>query len=448
MINILFLAFEFPPLNRGGVHRSLAFVKWLPQFGIHPVVVTLDPGSYADVFDEYSSDESLAEELEDGATVIRLRSEKARTPGRIGRFLSIYFSLHGNEVKYWERNYFSALKDIMRKYEPRVVFATLPPFSMIPLALKTARDYKLPLLLDFRDAWSQWRTLPFGTRIHYGLNLALERKYLQNADGIITTSLQTLEDFRQLHPRIQASKFHYIPNGYDGSLDSWTRPERGKSRIRIGYVGSFYYSAEARKQMLAPWWKKRGHRMLQYMPLRQDWLYRSPFFFFRALQWLQKNHGDLFHRIHVEFVGKKPQWLQEMISEMGLKENVELLGERSHQEAIRFQRECDLLLITSAKMMGGRDYSIAGKTFEYIQAQKPILSFASEGAQKDLLERTGMALICDPDNARESAEKILRFFEGEIQLEPNLAFINSLSREQLSGELARIIKELKPPGKR
>jgi len=442
MINILFLAFEFPPLNRGGVHRSLAFVNHLPEFGIRPVVITLDPASYPDVFDEYSSDELLGSEVRDKSTVINLRSEKTKAKGRIGQFISIYFSIHGQEVNNWEQNYFAALPSIMAKYNPKIVLATLPPFSMLPVALKTAENYRLPLMLDFRDAWSQWRTLPFGTRIHYQLNLMLERKYLQKAQAIIATSLQTLNDFRKLHPKIQGSKFHYIPNGYEGNPDPWTPPDLNKQTIKIGYVGSFYYSVEARKQMLAPWWKKRGHRKLQYMPKKQDWLYRSPFFFFKTLQWIQKNAPKLFERIRVEFVGKKPAWLEDMIIEMNLNDVVVLLGERSHEEAIRFQRDCDMLLITSAKMLGGRDYSVAGKTFEYIQTQKPILSFACEGAQKDLLEKTGIALICNPDDLEETAKKIIRFVAGEIILSPDQAFISSLSRKRLCGELAHIINEL------
>jgi hypothetical protein len=442
MINILFLAFEFPPLNRGGVHRSLSFVKHLPEFGIHPVVITLDPASYPDVFDEYSTDELLGSEVKDESTVIALRSEKTKAKGRIGQFISIYFSIHGQEVNNWEQNYFAALPSIMAKYNPKIVLATLPPFSMLPVALKTAERYGLPLMVDFRDAWSQWRTLPFGTRIHYQLNLILERKYLQRAGAIITTSLQTLNDFRELHPKIQDSKFHYIPNGYEGNPAQWTPPDLNKQTIKIGYVGSFYYSVEARKQMLAPWWKKRGHRKLQYMPKKQDWLYRSPFFFFKTLQWIQKNASELFERIRIEFVGKKPAWLEDMIGEMNLKDVVVLLGERSHEEAIRFQRDCDMLLITSAKMIGGRDYSVAGKTFEYIQTQKPILSFACEGAQKDLLEKTGIALICNPDALEESANKIIRFVAGEIILSPDQAFISSLSRKRLCGELAHIINEL------
>lgn len=182
--------------------------------------------------------------------------------------------------------------------------------------------------------------------------------------------------------------------------------------------------------------------MLQYMPRKQDWLYRSPYFFFKALKHLQLIRPAVFKRIKVEFVGKKPDWLTDMIREMGLDEQVSLLGEKTHKDALWFQKGCDLLLITSAKMIGGRDYSIAGKTFEYIQAQKPILSFASEGAQKDILKKTGLALICDPDNEQQSAEKILSLISGELVLTPDFQFIGSLSRKALSGQLAQLLNQV------
>jgi Glycosyl transferases group 1/Glycosyltransferase Family 4 len=447
MTNILFFAYEFPPLNRGGVHRSLAFVKYLPQFGINPIVITLDPASYADVFDTYSLDESLGTDVRGRATIVHIPAEKAKPQNRIGEFVSIYFSLQGNEVKNWEGNYLQAIPAIVGKYKPRAIFATVPPFSMLPLVQKTAQRYKLPLLLDFRDAWSQWRTLPFGTRIHYWLNLELERKYFKAADAIIATSEQTLLDFKKLHRRIPDSRFHYVPNGYDGELDGWRAIDIRKPKITIGYVGSFYYSPDARDQMLRPWWKKRGHRILQYIPQKQDWLYRSPYFFFKTLKYLKKADPMLAAHIQVKFVGKKNAWLEEMILDFGLQDQVELCGTKPHNEALAFQKDCDMLLITSAKRIGGNDYSVAGKTFEYIQAQKPILAFVSPGAQKDLLDKTGMALLCDPDQEETSAQKIISLLKGQTDLEPRIEFIKSLSRYHLTGNLAKIIFEAVTTGK-
>ncbi len=441
MINILFIAFEFPPLNHGGVHRSLAFVKYLPQFGINPVVITLQPSSYGDVFNAFEKDDTLGMEVREKTSIIHVPSEKRKAQTRVGEFVSIYFSILGNEVKYWQGNYFGVLPELIGKYQPRAIFATVPPFSILPLVQKTAKRYKLPLLLDFRDAWSQWRTLPYGTRIHYWVNLGLERKYLSEADAIIATSQQTIADFKHLHPGIRESRVHYIPNGYDGELERWQPVDISKPKITIGYVGSFYFSPEARKQMLKPWWKKRGHRILQYIPQKQDWLYRSPYFFFVALQYLKKLDPVSAGRIEVKFVGKTNPWLEEMIAEAELQDQVHLCGVKPHSEALNFQKGCDMLLITSAKRIGGNDYSIAGKTYEYIQAQKPILAFVSAGAQKDLLEQTGMALICDPDQAEDSARKMIRLMKGELMLEPQTGFNESLSRYALTGKLSEIIKE-------
>jgi hypothetical protein len=442
MINILFIAFEFPPLNRGGVHRSLAFVKFLPQFGDKPIVITLDEESYEKVFNEYGQDPQLGEPTRLQSAIVSLPSESPMAKSRLEEFATIYFSLHGNETRRWKKVFFEALPRLIEQYRPKAIFATLPPFGILKLASEASRRYNLPLILDFRDAWSQWRTVPFGTRIHYWFNLRLERKYLKRAAAVVATSQQTLEDFRSLHPSVPGSRFHYIPNGYEGDLQAWTPIDVNKRIFLIGYVGSFYYSPEARKQMLAEWWQKRGHRMLQYIPQKQDWLYRSPYYFFKALHWIRQNQPVVSDKIKVQFVGKIPSWLQAMIREFGLESQVDLLGEKPHKEALHFQQNCDLLLITSARKIGGRDYSIAGKTFEYIQAQKPILSFTCEGAQRDILEKTGMALTCDPDQTETSGQQIVRLLKGELILRPDYPIIEGLSRMRLSEDLSDLIFQL------
>ena len=290
MINILFIAFEFPPLSRGGVHRPLAFTKYLPLSGINPIVITLDKESYPYVFDTYGYDEKLGKEVIENADLISVKSERVPSLSRIRNFLSIYFTIHGNEVKYWKNGFHKAIEGAVKEFSPKAVFATVPPFSVLPLAAEVAKKYRLPLIFDFRDAWSQWRTVPYGTVFHYWRTLRLEQKYLQMASAVVTTSQQTLDDFKKLHNKVSSNKLYYIPNGYQGDLKTWHPIVTDKVEFVIGYVGSFYYLPEARRQMLQPWWKKRGHRILQYIPNKQDWLYRSPHFFFKAIQ--QLNYSD------------------------------------------------------------------------------------------------------------------------------------------------------------
>jgi Glycosyl transferases group 1 len=439
MINILFIAFEFPPLNLGGVHRSLAFANWLPDFGINPVVITLDKDSYTEIFDTYGYDELLGKEFREKADLIPVKAAKIPVATRVKQFLAIYFTIHGNETKYWKQGFYEAVESAVNKFSPKAIFATVPPFSILPLATEVSEKYGLPLILDFRDAWSQWRTVPYGTILHYWRTLQKEEKYLREAGAIIATSEQTIDDFKKLHWRIPAEKLHYISNGYNGSLKSWQPIAVDKQEFLIGYVGSFYYSPEARQQMLKPWWSKRGHRILQYIPHKQDWLYRSPYFFFKAIQQLNITDPPLGNKLKIRFAGKIHGWLKDMIASFGLEKQVDLMGEISHKESLSFQEDCDVLLITSAKQIGGRDYSIAGKTFEYLQMQKPIIAFVADGAQKDLLKKGGTALICDPDNTEESVKLLSGLFKGSIHLNPDNNYLQGLSRKSLTERLAKII---------
>jgi glycosyltransferase involved in cell wall biosynthesis len=441
LTNVVFIAFEFPPLNRGGVFRPLAFVEHLPKFGIRPIVITLDPNSFSSTFESYSSDDSLGKEVLDNTIIYRIKANiPTKNKSKISNFISIYFSMHGNETKYWHKNFRSKIVEIISIHSPKAIMATVPPFGILPLALEIAQKYNLPLIYDFRDAWSQWRTIPYGSILHYWYTLILERKYLKKANIVIATSEQTLSDFKTLHPRINSKKLSYIPNGYNGNLEKFSVGTNQNEQFTIGYVGSFYYDPIAREQMLMPWWKKRLHRKFQYTPIKQDWLYRSPYFFFRTLKKLNEESPEISHKIKVKFAGKKPDWLSTQIKEFGLEDQVELIGEITHQQSLDFQKKCDALLITSAKQLNGVDYSIAGKTFEYIQIQRPILAFVCEGAQKDLLQKTGTSTIFNPDNLSESVKQLRAAINGQIEYSPNLEFIQSLSRVSLSEKLANDIK--------
>lgn len=43
MEQVLFVAYYFPPLGGAGVQRTLKFVKYLPEFGWQPHVLTIQP---------------------------------------------------------------------------------------------------------------------------------------------------------------------------------------------------------------------------------------------------------------------------------------------------------------------------------------------------------------------------------------------------------------------
>ena len=58
MRRLLVVAYYFPPMGMSGVQRVAKFVKYLPEFGWEPVVLTVEPGGY------FAYDEQLQEEEE------------------------------------------------------------------------------------------------------------------------------------------------------------------------------------------------------------------------------------------------------------------------------------------------------------------------------------------------------------------------------------------------
>ena len=438
------LAYEFPPLNVGGVQRPLKFCKYLPECGITPVVFSLDPASYPVVFEEYQIDLATVGDIPADIEVVRVPSDDliCLKKGKLRDFLTTWFSILPREGQGWRKHLIRSFDERVKQHRPQSLLVTAPPFSIIPLGVELAKRHNLPLILDMRDAWSGWNMTPYASYLHYLLTLRLERRCFMAASAIIATSDQTLADFQRLHPSVSKEKFHLITNGYDQEIAEWSAPATtAKEKFVIGYVGSFYYSPEARRQIFTPWWRKRGHRVLQYVPQREDWLYRSPYFFFRAVRRLLDQRPDLASRLVIRFAGAKPEWMDGMVHEFGLDGIVEFLGRISLEESLRFQQTCDALLLTSSKVVGGQDYSIAGKTFEYVSMQKPIIGFVTEGAQKRILERTGMSVICDPDDPNASAMSLERVLDGQRWAMPDETFLDSLHRIPLTEKLARVIDE-------
>ncbi len=442
-INILFVAFEFPPLNGGGIQRSLKFVKYLSAFGINPIVITVKEEDGPLVMKGHANDHSMDNDIPPGTVIERVHCKTQSAPhNKFQKWARIYFSVTEVFKNTWKPALQEQLPRIIKEYKPQAVYISLPPFAMAPLWLDMMKGYNLPMIVDFRDAWTQWCLAPNGTYFHYLKKLSYEREIINHATKLVCTSNETRLDMLRVHPSVNADKFSVITNGYDGVLE-WDQlkdiPHQGK--IRIGYVGSFYYSPEARKQIFTAWWKKPLHRMLNYVPRKEDWSYRSPYFFLKTISQLLLHEPGWKDRIEIHFAGNKPAWLEAQITDFGLQDLCTHHGYLDHDSALAFQKKCDALLITSSRVIGGKDYSIAGKTFEYFTLGRPILAFVCDGAQKNILTETGMSLLCDPDNIESSVTALHNFFSGTIKFSPDKAAIKKYNRKLLTETLSTIIKE-------
>jgi glycosyltransferase involved in cell wall biosynthesis len=445
MTNVLFIALEFPPINSTGMYRSLKFVKYLKEYNINPIVLTLDLESGKGYFGN-NINEELMNELPRKLNIYHFSSKKkTNDSSKIKQFINILLNKNENIVQNGWSSFKEKLKQIVITEAPSVVYVSLPPFSSNQMVQYIKSTYKLPIIVDMRDAWSHWVTNPYLTKFHYNAVFRKEKKLFKNATKIITVTDDLKKLFINTHKGIDANKFSVIPNGIDSEINydtiSISNPY-SKNKISIGYIGSFYFNPQVVIDDRKPFWKKSIHKWFRYTPHKEDWLYRSPYFFLKILHEFLLINKDYKRKIVFEYIGHKQAWLQDMIDQFDLTENFISHGFLSRKEAMEIQNDFDFVLATSEKVVDGRNYCLPSKLFDYIQAQKPILGFITDGSQKDFLINSGMAIIFDPDNTKQSADRLKKLFSQDTILPIHIDYLNKFQRKNATATLALLVKEI------
>lgn len=428
---IALIAHDFPPYNVGGSQRPYLMAKALATAGFNVVVFTL--------FEKHYSKEKLNFEYEFKKfnnikiirTDIKIKDKKKR---KESHYLNLVDDIGGR----WFAYLTSAIESEHAIEKFNLFLVTSPPFSVAKIALKLSKNFNLPFIFDMRDAWSQWILAPYASYFHYWLTKRLERRVLKKAKFVLHVSNQQLNDLKGIHKNVDFSKFLYVPNCFVDFKS--TSSDQNGEKLRIVYTGSFYYNPYSQSLQNLPWYKKKWYQWLQYLPRKEDWSYRSPIYFFKILNEIRNKDNNFLKNIEVVFAGDKPDWFDYEVQKMNLECCIKHLGFISKKEIEELLHTADYLLITSSKVVGGREYSAAGKTFEYMSFLKPLIGVVCEGEQKDLLSKMGSAIILNPDNVAESAEKLTGNLKITTPLKPNLDFYSNF---RFPNNFNPLIKELK-----
>lgn len=428
-MKVAIIAFDFPPYSAGGSFRPFRFAKYLQRKGADIVVF-----SVSNYDDPERLDHSFIEN-EFSFKIIRTALRKKRAFNKL--FKEYYFSITERLGIRWRKSLKKAFETEHTVAPFDVLMVTAPPFSVLKEARMLSKRFEVPLVTDFRDAWSQWCITPFSTRIHYWLTQREELKTLKLSSLFIVPTEEVGEDLLHVHGERFRNKIFFLPNGFDDRFPADTSIDwkwKQGSTLVIGYAGSFYYNPESHNLIYSSWKKKKFYQVLQYVPRRENWLYRSPFFFFKGIRQLIDREPSYQGKIEIRIAGNQPSWITEMADHFNLKEIVKFCGHVKKTEMDNFYKNCDILLSTSIKIEGGFDYCVGGKTYEYFLLKKPILGLVCEGAQKKILQQSGLSIICDPDRPDELVNAIQNISELVGSLCINNEFLSSFSIEN-QGEI-------------
>ena len=95
MKNILYIAYQFPPLNVGGSARPAKFAKNLRKYGINPIIVTLDPADYYKVYPNANKDSNVLNDFNEELEILKIPSKDLQkdSKNKVKKFLSIFFNI-------------------------------------------------------------------------------------------------------------------------------------------------------------------------------------------------------------------------------------------------------------------------------------------------------------------------------------------------------------------
>jgi hypothetical protein len=250
MKKLLLISYYFPPCGGASVQRWLKLIRYLPDYGWQPTVLTTSEGDYPVL------DSSLCKKIPNTIKVIR-----TKTPA-VGKILNLfknkkerpypYGSLQAREddsltkkALYWIRlnlivpdsrviwnktAYHFALQEL-RKKKYDLVVTTGPPHSTHLVALELRKHFPIKWIADFRDPWTKIYYLQElrQNKMLLRLNQKLEKSVLRKAQLNIIIS-------ERIADSLPPGKKHILPNGFDPE-DYFNINTVPSSFFRVKFVG-------------------------------------------------------------------------------------------------------------------------------------------------------------------------------------------------------------------
>ncbi|MGD1876734.1 MAG: glycosyltransferase [Kiloniellaceae bacterium] len=304
----------------------------------------------------------------------------------------------------------SAGVDLAGKWRPDIIFASGPPFTTLLVGYLISRASGIPLVVEFRDRWSDDPYYP-PPKWRRKLEAWLETRIVRHASALTTVSEPWAATFRERF----AKPVVVIANGYDEedfkgrTGEGWPDP----AVLRIVYTGGIYPG------------------------------YRDPSPLFAAIARLPQPGNA----VEVHFFGSDPAAVTTLARAQGVEANVKIHSQISHAEALDKQLSADVLLLMQwddPREQG----NVPGKFAEYLGARRPILVLGlANGVPATVVrERSAGAASTDPDALAEQLQSWLATKKtlGTLPPLPDSA-VAGFSRASQAGKLAALFHEVLDP---
>lgn len=372
--NLALMTWALPPNTNAGVYRPLSFLKYGRKYGWN-----IDAFCGETPLNQRQHGEELLSQIPSDVKIHVVQS-----PCQVPSY-SLFPRIDGGF-----KNALAFARDAIRILEanpPSVVMASGPPFFSFVAAFFTARWFGVPLVLDYRDEWSQ---CPFDFVDKSGHDVWWERRCLLAASAVIFTTESHRRHQLMTFKELRESVTHVVPNGWEAS-DFSEQDNIAESAVRTNTTFTLAHVGNL-----------AGHT--------------PPHNFLNSLSQVLHENDNLRKLFRLQLIGRRSSEADSVIMSFPYKENIEIIDHVGKREANMRMRKADaLLLIATVELQR----YLPGKLFDYVAARRPILIFGSEGESSNLLCRLGVGVICEPNNPSKLLEVLQNLITSENIAENN-----------------------------
>lgn len=316
-----------------------------------------------------------------------------------------------DKEKNWKFPAIKAAEQFLQKEKIDAIISSSPPVTSHVIAKVLKSKYRIPWIADLRDLWIQNHNYQYGP-VRKLFEKRLELKTLKVADALVTVSPVWAEDLKTLHKR---KVVYTITNGFDPDDVSKGRVDL-TSKFTITYTGQIYTG-------------------------KQD-----PSKLFAALKDLISDGTISPNDVEVRYYGPMNELLDREIEEYGLSAIAKQYGILPRDISLEKQRESHVLLLLSWEDVQEKGV-YTGKVFEYLAAQRPILTTGGTGDDvvKKLLDETKAGVYCK--NIEEIKNSLYHFYleykKGKnVSYKGDIEKINKYSYREMAKKNAEILNGL------
>ncbi len=425
MKKVLVIIYYWPPSGGAGVQRWLKFVKYLPQFGWQPTVITTTNGDYPAI------DESLCKEVPAGIKVIRTKtptfgklfkkingknsdvpygSLESSSKDSLLKKLSYWFRLNlvvPDARKVWNKYaYRAASKELLtNKYD--AVVTSGPPHSTHLVGLKLKKKYNIKWIADFRDPWTKIDYLDEYNRwkITQKIDEKYEKKVYDLCDRFIYSNPLIIKNFKK------STKTYFLSNGYDKDDFKIFKKVKNLDKFEINYFGII--SIE-----------------------------RNPLSVLKSVNKIfeEKNNRN----IRINIWGNIHQSVKDILISNDKNNIVNIHSYIPHKKMVEYLVNSNLLLVVVNKIKSKKGV-FPGKIFEYLGSGVEILGIGPEdGDAAKILKETKCGKMFDYDKVDDIANFIeIKYQEWKVgkMFSPSIE-IEKYSKITQTKQLADILEKM------